>query len=330
MCTALTYKTRDFYFGRTLDYDHAYAEEVTLTPRNFPLFFRHTEAKARHYAILGMATVADGYPLYYDAVNEKGLAMAGLNFVGNAVYARPTHGKDNVAVFEFVPWLLGGCASVAEARERLTCLCLTDTPFSDTLPTARLHWLVADRDACITVEATTTGVQVYDNPVGVLTNNPPFPQQLFRLNDFRHLSPREGQNTFAPALDLPTYSRGMGALGLPGDLSSPSRFVRAAFARMNAVSGDSEPDSVGQFFHILGTVEQTRGCCAVGDGWEITLYTSCCNADRGIYYYTTYGNRQITAVDMHRENLDSERLIRYPLILDEQIRFQNRPSDRSR
>ena len=323
MCTALTYKTHDFYFGRTLDYDVSYAEEITVTPRNFPLIFRHTKAQTRHYAILGMATVADGYPLYYDAVNEKGLAMAGLNFVGNAVYARPTHGKDNVAVFEFIPWLLGGCASVAEARQKLARICLTDTPFSADLPTAQLHWLIADRDDCITVEATAAGVQVYDNPVGVLTNNPPFPQQLFGLKNFRHLSPRDGQNTFAPTLDLPAYSRGMGAIGLPGDLSSSSRFVRAAFARMNAVSGDTEAESVGQFFHILGTVAQPRGCCAVGDDWEITLYTACCNADRGIYYYTTYQNRQISAVDMHREDLDGSSLVRYPPIRDEQIHQQN-------
>lgn len=323
MCTALTYKTRDCYFGRTLDYDRSFGEEVVVTPRNFPFSFRHIKTPSLRYAVVGMASVADGYPLYYDAVNEKGLAMAGLNFVGNAVYRPPTHGYDNVAVFEFIPWILRQCATVDEVRAVIARICITNTAFSPALPPAELHWLIADRDACITVEATTAGVQVYDNPVGVLTNNPPFPQQLYRLNDFQHLSPRERPNTFAPALDLRPYSRGMGGMGLPGDLSSPSRFVRAAFARMNAVGGDSEADSVGQFFHILDTVAQPRGCCAVGDDWEITRYTSCCNTDRGIYYYTTYQNRQITAVDMHRENLDGDRIIRYPLILDEQIRLQN-------
>ena len=125
----------------------------------------------------------------------------------------------------------------------------------------------------------------------MLTNNPPFPQQLFRLNDYQSLSPRQPENTFSPALDLHSYSRGMGALGLPGDLSSGSRFVRAAFTRANAVSGNSEAESVSQFFHILGAVEQVRGCCEVEPGkHEITIYTSCCSAQRGIYYYTTYEN----------------------------------------
>ena len=116
----------------------------------------------------------------------------------------------------------------------------------------------------------------------------------------------------------------MGAMGLPGDLSSSSRFIRAAFTKMNSVSGSSEEESVSQFFHILGAVEQQRGCCEVAKGkYEITIYTSCCNADKGIYYYTTYDNHRINAVDMHRENLDGSELIRYPLLKDEDIFRQN-------
>ena len=83
MCTAATYKTKDFYFGRTLDYEFSYGDEVTVTPRNFCFRFRHMSEVKTHYAMIGMAYVADDYPLYYDAVNEKGLGMAGLNFVGN-------------------------------------------------------------------------------------------------------------------------------------------------------------------------------------------------------------------------------------------------------
>ena len=113
-------------------------------------------------------------------------------------------------------------------------------------------------------------------------------------------------------------------MGLPGDLSSQSRFVRVAFVKMNSVSGDSEEESVSQFFHILGSVDQQRGCCELEEGkYEITIYTSCCNATKGIYYYTSYDNHQITAVDMHRENLDGEQLVRYPLIKEEQIKLQN-------
>ena len=116
----------------------------------------------------------------------------------------------------------------------------------------------------------------------------------------------------------------MGAIGLPGDLSSISRFIRAAFVKMNSVSGDLESESISQFFHILGSVNQQKGCCETGNGkYEVTIYTSCCNASKGIYYYTTYENHQITAVDMMKENLDGNCILQYPLILGEQIRWQN-------
>ena len=325
MCTAATYKTQDFYFGRTLDYEFTYGDEITITPRNYPFHFRHAkDSLDYHYAIIGMAHVAEDYPLYYDAINEKGLGMAGLNFVGNAAYASPSDSLGHVAQYEFIPWILSQCASLAEAREKLSGMNLTDTPFNEYFPCAQLHWIIADASGSITVESMKDGLHIYDNPVGVLTNNPPFPQQMFQLNNYMSLSPRQPENTFAPGLDLSSYSRGMGTLGLPGDLSSASRFARVAFTRMNSRSGESESESISQFFHILGSVDQQRGCCEVTDGkYEITLYTSCCNATKGIYYYTTYENHQISAVNMHHENLDADVLIRYPVITEQNIHFQN-------
>ena len=158
----------------------------------------------------------------------------------------------------------------------------------------------------------------------MLTNNPPFDKQMFLLNNYMGLSPKQPQNLFSDKLVLTAYSRGMGALGLPGDLSSASRFARVAFTKLNSVSGSSEKESVGQFFHIMGSVDQQRGCCEVADGkYEITIYTSCWNADRGIYYYTTYNDRRITAVDMHREDINGAALICFPMLDEEDIRFQN-------
>lgn len=324
MCTAATYKTKDFYFGRTLDYEFSYGDEVVITPRNYPFHFIEKGVKNVHYAMIGMAYVEKDYPLYYDAINEKGLGMAGLNFVGNAVYGDKMEGKDNIAQFEFIPWILGQCATVKEARDLVGKMNLWNIPYSEQLPVAQLHWMIADKEECITIEFVEEGIKIYDNPVGVLTNNPPFDRQISALNNYMYLSTKSPENTFAPGLELERYSRGMGAIGLPGDLSSQSRFVRAAFVKMNSVSGQGEKESVSQFFHILHSVDQQRGCCDVGDGkYEITIYTSCCNADKGIYYYTAYDNHQITAVDMHKENLDGDTIIRYALIKDEQIRMQN-------
>ncbi len=324
MCTAATYKTKDFYFGRTLDCEASYSEEVTITPRKFPFPMRYLDTMESHYAMIGMATVRE-IPLYFDAVNEKGLCMAGLNFVGNACYRSAMPDKLNLAQFELIPYLLGKCASVREATELLPTINLTNLPYSDQLPIAQLHWLIADREVSVTVEQTKDGMNLYDNPAGILTNNPPFDVQMFHLNNYMNLSPRRPKNLFSDKLPLAEYSRGMGALGLPGDLSSQSRFVRAAFTKMNSVSGTSEEESVNQFFHILGSVEQQRGCCVLdGDGYEITVYTSCCNADKGIYYYTTYENHGITAVDLRAEDTDSDALRRYPLDRREKITYCNR------
>ncbi len=324
MCTAAAYRTEDFYFGRTLDNEFSYGDEVTVTPRNYPFHFREKDALRTHYAMIGMAYVTKDYPLYYDAVNEKGLAMAGLNFVGNAVYHDYERDKDNIAQFELVLWILGQCDTVAQARSLLGKINLRNTRFDQNLPLAQLHWIIADSEEAITVESVAEGLKIYENPVGVLTNNPPFGEQMFALNNYMHLSAKPPVNTFAPGLALQQYCLGMGAIGLPGDLSSQSRFVRAVFTKMNSVCGRGEKESVSQFFHILGSVDQQRGCCVLENGkYEVTLYTSCCNADKGIYYYTTYENRQITAVDMHRENLDGEELVRYPAIKEEQILMQN-------
>lgn len=233
-------------------------------------------------------------------------------------------GKDNITQFELIPWILSQCATVKEVRNLVKKINLLNKPFNDKLPLAELHWIISDSQESITVESVKEGVKIYENPIGILTNNPTFDKQMFSLNNYMYLSTKSPENTFAPSLNLEKYSRGMGAIGLPGDLSSQSRFIRVAFTKMNSISGEGEKGSVSQFFHILNSVDQQRGCCDLGDGkYEITIYTSCCNANKGIYYYTTYDNHQITAVDMHKENLDGYELIRYPLIKEEQIRRQN-------
>ena len=197
MCTAATYKTKDLYFGRTLDYEFSYGEEVVITPRNYPFSFRNMGTVENHYAIIGMAHIIDNCPLYYDAINEKGLGMAGLNFVGNADYKEYAADKDNIASFEFIPWILTQCGTVKQARELLENMNLVNTAFSEHLPTAQLHWIIADADEAITVESVKEGLKVYENPAGVLTNNPPFNEQMLQLNNYMNLSAKSPKNHFS-------------------------------------------------------------------------------------------------------------------------------------
>lgn len=312
MCTAIAMGR---FFGRTLDYERSFGEEVVFAPRHFPLPFRHERDMDQHHAILGMAHVEDGYPLYYDAMNERGLYMAGLNFVHSCRYGNP--GTQQIAAFELIPWVLGQCDDLAQARALLKDTAILMEDFSAALPCARLHWIVADRSGAIAAECTRYGLTLHDNPVGVLTNEPGFDGQMCQLVNFMHLSPAEPVNHF-PRVDLKPYSRGMGAMGLPGDLSSQSRFVRAAFTKLNAVPGD-----VGQAFSILGTVEQVRGCCRLPSGMEHTLYTAVCDAEKRVYYCTTSHDHRLCGISMEREDLDGAALKRFSLSDSEDIRWQN-------
>ena len=326
MCTAITYKTKDFYFGINFDYDISYGEKIVITPREFKFEFTCKNGLKNHYAIIGMACVYKNYPLYYDAINEKGLCMAALNFLGNAYYGDMDIVKDNITQYDFIPWILSQCTSIQEVKDLLKDLNITNIPFDRKLPCADLHWIIADRYEAITVEAVKEGINIYDNPVGVLTNNPHFNEQLFALNNFINLSSSAPINSFSKKLELYPYSRGMGAIGLPGDLSFQSRFVRATFVKYNSIPehGDTKEEDnmkcISQFFHILNSVSQQKGCCKISKNrYECTIYSSCCNVDKGIYYYTTYYNSQISAINMYNENLDTCKLITYPLIQEQQI-----------
>lgn len=314
MCTAVSWNGSCHYFGRNLDLEYAYRETVAITPRNYPFRFRHLPTMEQHYALIGIATVLDGYPLYYEATNEMGLSMAGLNFPGLAHYSEPSVGKDNVVSFEFIPWLLGQCKSVTEAEVLLKQINITSDAFREDLPPTPLHWLLADKDRSLTLEAMVDGLHIHSNPVGVLTNNPPFDYHLYHLRNYMKVSPSQAENLFSTDLDLKPYSNGMGGMGLPGDFSSASRFVRAAFVKLNSRRCPTEDQDVSQFFHILGTVAMPHGSVVMPNGaYEITRYTSCCNTDKGIYYYTTYDNFRITAVDLYGEDLSNDQVVTYPL-----------------
>lgn len=312
MCTAVSYCPKDHYFGRNLDLERSYNECITITPRNFSLSFRNGILMRNHLALIGMAASMDHFPLYYEATNEAGLSMAALNFPGNAHYFPPAEGKQSIASFELIPYILAKYESAKEAVEAIAHSSISNEQFSSAYPASPLHWLLADRDNSFVIESTKSGLHCYDNPIGVLTNNPPFPYHLYNLSNHMSLTPEPPVNR--QPISLSAYSLGMGAFGLPGDLSSGSRFIKAAFTKMHSVCGDQEEAAVSQFFHILSSVAQQMGCTKLNTGeFEFTIYSSCCNTDKGIYYYTTYYNPQISSVSLHHENLDSSDLICYEI-----------------
>ena len=324
MCTAISFNVKDHYFGRNLDLYYNYNEQVVITPKKFPFEFKMAGANNNHFAFIGMATVENGYPLYYDAVNEKGFAIAALNFPNNAFYKDEKAEKINLAPFEFITYLLSNFSCIDEALPAIENINLVNLKFSNNLPVTPLHFIVSDKTRSLVLEPSKDGIKIFENKIGVLTNNPPFDMQMMLLQNYSFLSVKNPKSSFSPLIKVEPYSLGMGGMGLPGDLSSPSRFVRATFTKLNSVCLENEESSVGQFFHILGAVEQVKGLNFVeGGGYEYTLYSSCMNCDRGVYYYTTYGNRSITAVNMQNEDLNSKSLITFDLLKQENIINQN-------
>ena len=309
------------FFGRTLDLEFSLDEKVVVIPRNFDFKFRYTKNLNSHYAIIGMATIKNAYPLLYDATNEYGLSIAALNFPQNAVYSKKSDFKPNVAVFEFIPFILGSCKTVGEAVKLIENINIIGEDFDENLKTTPLHWLISDKKSSITVEPLKSGIKIYENSVGVLTNNPPFDYHLTNLSNYMSLSAESPENNFSKELNLKNYSRGMGALGLPGDNSSASRFVRAAFFKYNALP--FENNGVELFFRIMSGVEQTKGIVRLSNGENvISVYTSCCDTENGIYYYKTYGGG-FGAVYLHNCDLDSKNLFAFNLERQPKIHISN-------
>lgn len=305
MCTCITYNNGDFYFGRNLDLDCSFGEQVVVTPRNFPLDFRRAGRVSQHYAMIGMAAACNSFPLYAEAVNEKGLCMAGLNFPGNAYYQEAGAEGLELASFEVIAWILGKCASVREARKYLVDLKIVNLNFSEQMPAAPLHWMLADKEECLVLEAMREGLNVYENPFGVMTNNPPFEFHKMNMNYYMNLSAGSPENRFSDQINLCPDSQGMGAFGLPGDSSSASRFVRAAFFKWNSAAPREEEANVAQFFHILDGVAMVRGTVINEEGkYEMTTYSCCVNTQTGVYYHKTYNDYQIRKNNMYDTDLD--------------------------
>ena len=327
MCTSMRLKTDDFYFGRNMDIEYGFNEQVVITPRNYPFEFRKNETIHSHYAIIGMATIMDNYPHYAEAANEKGLCIAGLNFPNYAYYSdKMDDSKINISVFELIPWLLCQCETVSQVRYLLSKTHIVNIPFKPSVPVATLHWHIADKNSSIVLECTKTGMHIYDDPVDVLTNDPEFSFHITNLAQYLNLETGNVQNCFSNKSGIKPFGKGMGSIGLPGDFSPASRFVKAAFLKLNSKCNTDENDSVSQFFHILDSVKVVNGSIKLDNDDEseyVTSYTCCINPEMGVYYYKTYHNNQISAVNMYHEDLQGRALYAFPLVKNQRVLHLN-------
>lgn len=329
MCTALTLTSKDgfHFFGRNMDIDYHFDQSVMFVPRNFEWINNVSgESNQTKYALLGMGTLVDNHPLLADGMNERGLACAGLNFVGFAHYEdNSILGKVNLAPYNLMLWILSNFESVSEVKSALKEVSLVNKAFTSSLPVPTLHWMVYDKnDESIVIETTAERFVINDNTVGVLTNQPSFDWHLINLNQYMGLTSTQPETVTWHKQQLEPLGNGLGLKGLPGDFYPASRFVRAAFLKSHSVFLDTKDSTISELFHILNNVAPVGGSVITTEGKNfISLYSSCMCLESGVYYYTTYHNHQINAINMFNEDLEDHKIKVFEYLDTQSINFQN-------
>lgn len=317
MCTGLALETKDglHLFGRNMDIEYSFNQSIIFIPRNFKCVNKSNKKElTTKYAVLGMGTILDDYPTFADGMNEKGLGCAGLNFPVYVSYSKEDiEGKTNIPVYNFLLWVLANFSSVEEVKEALKNANIVDIPISENIPNTTLHWMISDiTGKSIVVEQTKEKLNVFDNNIGVLTNSPTFDWHVANLNQYVSLRYNQVPEFKLGDQSLTALGQGTGLVGLPGDFTPASRFVRVAFLRDAMIKNDKDSIDLIEFFHILNNVAMVRGSTrTIEEKSDLTQYTSCMCLEKGIYYYNTYENNQINAIDMNKENLDGNEIKTY-------------------
>lgn len=306
MCTSIRYQS---FFARNMDWNDDFLKDIVITPRNYSIILKNGEKMKTQYAMLGMALVQNDYPLYAEAANEYGLAIAGLNFPGFAFFSEPKDGKINLTQYELPLWLLGNFKSLQDIKNILPKINITNIPANNSLSIFPLHWMLGDKKGSIVLEQGKNGIKIYENPFNVLTNSPPFPYHYLHTSNYLNLTSEYPTNRLCKKLPLSIYSKGMGAIGLPGDDSSSSRFVKSCFLLCNS---DWKNNIVQQMFHILDSVAILKGHTKNENGtYDYTIYSSCFDLENGIYYFKTYNDFQIRSVKLEKNSIFSTTLTIY-------------------
>ncbi|PFC88612.1 choloylglycine hydrolase [Bacillus anthracis] len=328
MCTSLTLQTKhgQHLFARTMDFTLDMNQEVIIIPRHYQWNNITGEMIDTKHATVGMGINHQGRIIMADGVNEAGMTCATLYFPGFATYSQSIDdNKTNLAPFDFVTWSLTQFNSVKELKGSIDSLTFLDIPLPDLGLTPPLHWILADkRGDCIVLEPTNEGLKMYDNPLGVMTNSPEFNWHLQNLRQYIGLKSQPFAPTEWSNLPLSAFGQGSGSMGLPGDFTPPSRFVRAAYGKQNIRGIDSEEEGVSALFHILSNCEVPKGGVITEEGaLDNTIYTSVMCMESGTYYYHTYDCRQIIAVHLFHENLDTDEIKAYPFQRKQKIFYEN-------
>lgn len=277
MCTAISFKGEHHLFARTLDHTRDYGERVVTLEREKDLKLGHVTGFRTKYAVIGMAVEKDGVPLFFDAMNECGLVGAGLNLPKSTHLRKPLHDKRNIGSHELLGFILSSAASLREAEELLGRVNLTSLGVIDGIPPAPLHYIFSDKSGSIVFESTSAGCRIYDDPVGVLTNEPELPKQLEALARYK-----DGAEA---GIDLSAriISRDEKDPYYLGAWSSGGRFIRAAMIRDNIPPAESREEAMRDCLSAIMSMAVPNGAVSSGDGFMSTRYISVSDTEALVY-----------------------------------------------
>ena len=312
MCTGVRFNDNagNMFFGRNLDWTTEYGHKVIITPRGY----KYSSAflgEMGGLAVIGMGIIAENSPLYFDCANEHGLAIAGLNFPGYASYANSAiDGKTNVAAYEFPLWVALNFRTVDEVEKALSNTVIVAKPINDRYPVSQLHWLIGDTRRSIVVEYTDNGMEIYDNPVDVLTNQPGYNWHRENLRNYMNIFPQMPKEVKWGKERMSAFGSGSLMQGLPGGFYPTDRFIRVAYLNTHYPMQDSETANISRLFHTLAGVAMINGGAIAADGtYEKTIYTGGYSTATQTYYYNTYDDFTIKRVAMKDYELGAGELI---------------------
>lgn len=297
MCTGVRFSDDrgNMYFGRNLDWSVGYGQGIVVTPKNYEYESAFLGKMKPKYALIGMAIIEENVPLYFDCGNEAGLAIAGLNFPGYAEYApEAVEGKTNVSAYEFPLWVAMNFKTVEEVRKALQDVVIVAKPINEKFPVSLLHWIIGDSKESIVVEYTEKGMEIFDNDVDVLTNQPGYGWHKENLRNYMNLMSPQPKDVKWGKAKMTAFGSGSLMRGLPGDYYSPSRFVRVAYLNTHYPVKTTEEENVSRLFHTLTGVAMIDGAAAMASGdFEKTVYTGGYSAMTKTYYWNTYEDSAI-------------------------------------
>ena len=323
-CTSLRIKTTDglVFYARTLE-GQSYGSMLSVIPKGTQYVGTLPDGKQNgtrwetKYGIVGMDVM--GLPMLIDGMNEKGLIVGNLMFPGFAEYQPfdPEMASKTIANWEVVTWILSNFATVDEVREGIKEIKVCDES-NGAVGKLSLHFTVHDQAGnCLAIEYVKGKLNVYDNPLGIMTNSPPLDWQLINLSNHMNISATNVKPFKIEDVEITDIGQGTGMLGLPGDYTPPSRFVRMAALVSSALPVTGPDDGLNLAMTIINNIDIARGTIReMRDKepfYDITNWTVVADIGRGRYYFRTYDNKDWRYVDVAKALAGARSIMSIPI-----------------